>query len=740
MSGGDQSFVLNKPRLVVKKVLAKPQSEGDGAVVRRSIGRMELKNLDPFLMLDEFSVSAPAGFPDHPHRGFETVTYMLQGAFTHQDFSGHKGTIRTGDVQWMTAGRGIIHSEMPAGEGTQLGLQLWINLSSRDKMIEPRYQELLSEEIKKAEKDGVEVRVIAGESMGVRSPVYTRTPTMYLDFTLKPGTQLHQSVPEPWNSFVYIIEGAGVFGSLSSSPVTAHHVLVLGRGDGLSVWNKSANFLRLKWPSNNSLFKFPKPFFLFSPSTTLHLKSHQLQAFSTPPSNSTKHTTLLLETFHKNQTVKALIEKLHEKDSNPLQILKDEGDWSKDQFWAVIRFLQQTSRSKEVLQVFDLWKNIEKSRTNVVNYEKILLLLCEGGLMEDAVSALRAMKTNDLNPSFEIYNSVIHGFARKGKFEDALFLLKEMGEIKLMPKVETYNGLIQAYANYKMYDEMGKCVKRMESEGCCPNHFTYNLLVLEFARGGLFKRMEREYQTLLSKRMNLQGSTLVAMLEAYANLGILEKMEKVYRRVMNSKTPLKEGLIRKLAGVYIENYMFSRLEYLGLDISSRTGRTDLVWCLRLLSQACLLSKKGMDSIVREMDMVKFSWNITVANIILLAYLKMKDFRKFDILLSDLRTRYIKPDIVTVGVLFDAITGGYDGTRALETWRKMGLLDGAGEMNTDPLVLTAFGKGRFLRSCEEMYSSLGPKAREKKVWTYHDLIDLVFEHGGRKYEFLVAEQS
>ncbi|KAL7177025.1 hypothetical protein ACSBR2_030372 [Camellia fascicularis] len=243
MSASDQSSCFNRPRLIVKKVLAKPQREGDGAVVRRSIGRPELKSLDPFLLLDEFAVSSPAGFPDHPHRGFETVTYMLQGAFTHQDFAGHRGTIHTGDVQWMTAGRGIIHSEMPAGEGTQKGLQLWINLASKDKMIEPRYQELLSEDIAKAKKDGVEVRIIAGEAMGVESPVYTRTPTMYLDFTLRPGAQLHQSIPESWNSFVYIIEGedGGVFGSFNSSPVTAHHVLVLSPGDGLSVWNKSSS-------------------------------------------------------------------------------------------------------------------------------------------------------------------------------------------------------------------------------------------------------------------------------------------------------------------------------------------------------------------------------------------------------------------------------------------------------------------------------------------------------------------
>ncbi|XP_057498345.1 pirin-like protein [Actinidia eriantha] len=247
MSASNQnSSYFDRPRLVIKKVLAKPQREGEGAVVRRSIGRSELKYLDPFLMLDEFAVSPPAGFPDHPHRGFETVTYMLQGAFTHQDFAGHQGTIRTGDVQWMTAGRGIIHSEMPAGEGTQRGLQLWINLASKDKMIEPRYQELLSEDIARVEREGVEVRIIAGEAMGVQSPVYTRTPTMYLDFTLKPGggTQLHQPIPESWNSFVYIIEGEGVFGSFNSSPIGANHVLVLGPGDGLSVWNKSTKSLR----------------------------------------------------------------------------------------------------------------------------------------------------------------------------------------------------------------------------------------------------------------------------------------------------------------------------------------------------------------------------------------------------------------------------------------------------------------------------------------------------------------
>ncbi|KAH1047119.1 hypothetical protein J1N35_037903 [Gossypium stocksii] len=233
-----------RPRLVTKKFLPKHQREGDGAVVRRCIGRSELKTLDPFLMMDDFTVSPPAGFPDHPHRGFETVTYMLQGGITHQDFAGHKGTIHTGDVQWMTAGRGIIHSEMPAGEGVHKGLQLWINLSSQDKMIEPRYQELLSKDIPSAEEDGVEVRVIAGESMGVQSPVYTRTPAIYLDFSLRPSTQVHHHIPESWNAFAYVIEGEGVFGYQNNSPIPPNHMAVLGPGDGLSVWNRSSKPLR----------------------------------------------------------------------------------------------------------------------------------------------------------------------------------------------------------------------------------------------------------------------------------------------------------------------------------------------------------------------------------------------------------------------------------------------------------------------------------------------------------------
>ncbi|KAA8548341.1 hypothetical protein F0562_000025 [Nyssa sinensis] len=345
-----------------------------------------------------------------------------------------------------------------------------------------------------------------------------------------------------------------------------------------------------------------------NPSAPLHPKrksQHRPPLHNANPhsKNSTKQTTLLVESFH-----------------------EDDEDWTNDQFWAFIKFLIQTSRSKEILQVFDLWKNLEKLRINEFNYEKILRLLVEERQMEDAVSALRGMKSHGLSPSLEIYNSVIHGFASKGKFEDALFYLKEMEEINLKPDTETYDGLIEAYGTYKMYDEMGKCVKKMEYDGCSFDHVTYNLLIREFSRAGLLKRMERVYQTLLSKRMDLQASTLVAMLESYANFGILDKMEKVYRRALKSKTPLKEDLIRKLAKVYVENHMFSRLDDLGVDLSSKVGRTDLVWCLRMLSHAHLLSRKGMNSIVHEMELENVPWNVTVANIILLAYLKMKDLK------------------------------------------------------------------------------------------------------------------
>jgi redox-sensitive bicupin YhaK (pirin superfamily) len=212
---------------VINRVPSQAQAEGVGATVRRSIGSGSLRNLDPFIMLDEFIVKKPSGFPDHPHRGFETVTYMLKGSFQHEDFKGHRGTINPGDLQWMTAGRGILHAEMPLTDEAT-GLQLWINLPAKDKMIPPNYQELKSEEVPIANNpDGtVRVKVIAGESYGISAKVHTNSPIYYLDVSMTPNSKFEQVVPEGWTSFIYTLSGHPIVGSetVASDP---HCTLVL---------------------------------------------------------------------------------------------------------------------------------------------------------------------------------------------------------------------------------------------------------------------------------------------------------------------------------------------------------------------------------------------------------------------------------------------------------------------------------------------------------------------------------
>ncbi|CAG5124493.1 unnamed protein product, partial [Candidula unifasciata] len=184
-----------------------------------------LRNFDPFLLLDEFKGKAPAGFPDHPHRGFETVTYMLCGETVHQDFMGHKGRYS---------------SRRPAEEAQ--GLQLWVNLKRADKMIPPSYQELLDKDIPKGEKNGVKVKVIAGEAFGIKSPVYTRTPTTYLDFKMSAGSQLEQPVPKDWNAFVYILSGEAWFGPAGSEKLCkAQHTTVFNNdGEVVRAQNKGS--------------------------------------------------------------------------------------------------------------------------------------------------------------------------------------------------------------------------------------------------------------------------------------------------------------------------------------------------------------------------------------------------------------------------------------------------------------------------------------------------------------------
>jgi quercetin 2,3-dioxygenase len=199
--------------------------EGEGFLVHRPFPSATLSHFDPFLLLDEMGPvdvepGMAKGAPDHPHRGFETVTYLLSGGFQHKDSTGREGKLNAGDVQWMTAGGGVIHSELPSAEfqktgGRLHGLQLWVNLPRIDKMMAPRYQEIPSAKIPAAETadSRVTVRVLAGEALGVRAIIDTRTPILYLDFNLQPGAEILQPVPKSYNAFAYVLSGSGLFGT-----------------------------------------------------------------------------------------------------------------------------------------------------------------------------------------------------------------------------------------------------------------------------------------------------------------------------------------------------------------------------------------------------------------------------------------------------------------------------------------------------------------------------------------------
>jgi redox-sensitive bicupin YhaK (pirin superfamily) len=220
--------------------------EGVGAKVRRIIGSQEVKKLDPFLMLDHFNAKLPAGFPDHPHRGFETVTYMLKGKFHHEDFKGHKGTIAPGDVQWMTAGKGIVHAEMPDSfDEPGDGFQLWINLPKKDKLCEPQYQEFEAKEFPIVTKEGFSVKVISGESQGTKGPIFHRTPTYYLDFTMNKKANLEQTIPKNWNGFVYVYSGAIKLGPKKDS---------LAEGQVAILKNEEADTLNILTEDSESKF------------------------------------------------------------------------------------------------------------------------------------------------------------------------------------------------------------------------------------------------------------------------------------------------------------------------------------------------------------------------------------------------------------------------------------------------------------------------------------------------------
>lgn len=206
--------LLNQPREVERLIAGQPTSDGAGVKLNRVLTQNLQRRLDPFLMLDHFSSENPddyvAGFPDHPHRGFETITYMLQGRIRHRDSAGNEGLVADGGVQWMTAGRGVIHSELPEQrEGRMAGFQLWLNLPARDKMREPWYLDVQGEEVPQYQRDGVNVRVIAGESQGVRGAVQRDvTEPLYLDLHLPAGARFEQPLPATHNAFVYVYDGA----------------------------------------------------------------------------------------------------------------------------------------------------------------------------------------------------------------------------------------------------------------------------------------------------------------------------------------------------------------------------------------------------------------------------------------------------------------------------------------------------------------------------------------------------
>jgi redox-sensitive bicupin YhaK (pirin superfamily) len=228
---------MSTSRSIERIIPATRTVEGGGFVVHRPFPTRLLMDFDPFLLLDEMGPAdyAPGeakGAPDHPHRGFETVTYMLEGEFGHKDSAGHSGTLRPGDVQWMTAGAGVVHSEMPAEDFTRRGgrvhgLQLWVNLPQRDKMIAPHYQEIPSTEIPVARsEDGkVSVKVIAGEALGVKAAIETRTPILYQHFSLKPGASIELTVPRDYRVFAYPLSGTALYGP-QSQPVRAQQMVI----------------------------------------------------------------------------------------------------------------------------------------------------------------------------------------------------------------------------------------------------------------------------------------------------------------------------------------------------------------------------------------------------------------------------------------------------------------------------------------------------------------------------------
>jgi redox-sensitive bicupin YhaK (pirin superfamily) len=241
-----ESRTVTQPRGVERLVTGRATSDGAGVKLTRVLTQPLQRRLDPFLMLDAFGTDNPddyiGGFPDHPHRGFETVTYMLAGRMRHRDSAGHEGLLQPGGVQWMTAGRGVIHSELPEqAEGRMEGFQLWLNLPAKDKMRDAWYRDIASDEIPEFTHYGVKARIIAGTSHSVQGAMQREgTQPLYLDLHFGPGASFEQFLPAEHNAFVYVYRGALDIGE---TEVPAQRMAILANtpgSDGVALRAKDA--------------------------------------------------------------------------------------------------------------------------------------------------------------------------------------------------------------------------------------------------------------------------------------------------------------------------------------------------------------------------------------------------------------------------------------------------------------------------------------------------------------------
>lgn len=231
---------MSKTRIIRRIVTGSRQEDGAGVQLVRVIGHADVKEFDPFLMLDAFDSRNPEdyirGFPWHPHRGIETVTYLISGDIEHGDSLGNKGHILDGGCQWMTAGSGIIHQEMPQPSERMLGLQLWLNLPRKDKMVAPQYRDITSSLIPKIQESGTVIAVISGFYQGTEGATKgDYVPTLALDVALKQGTVWHLATDPETTLFLYIFEGSGTFGKDTSTEIESHRAVLFGDGDELCV-------------------------------------------------------------------------------------------------------------------------------------------------------------------------------------------------------------------------------------------------------------------------------------------------------------------------------------------------------------------------------------------------------------------------------------------------------------------------------------------------------------------------